>query len=112
MHQKRAFLLLIVFPIAAMLVLGGLLFGGSAMSDQQENDDLQRALAAALKTSSNIELQHLQSVNYGYGVCGLYKTASSENGFTPFFYDTVNDHLILDINSRRYQSHCGLSSIC
>ena len=112
MRQKRAFILLIVFPIAAMLVLGGLLLGSQAMSDQQESEDVQRALAAVLQTSSTIELQHLQSVNYGYAVCGLYKEASSAKGFAPFFYDTVNGHLILDINSRRYQSNCGLSSIC
>ncbi|MDQ7729518.1 hypothetical protein [Halomonas sp. SpR8] len=112
MRQKRSFILLIVFPIAAMLVVGGLLFADQAMTDQQENDDVQRALAAALQTSSNIELQHLQSVNYGYGVCGLYKASFAGKGFKPFFYDMVNDHLILDINSRRYQSNCGLSSIC
>lgn len=112
MRQKRSFILLVVLPIAAMLVLGGLLFGGQAMSGQQENEDLQRALVDALQTSSTIELQHLQSVNYGYGVCGLYKEASSATGFAPFFYDTVNGQLILDINSRRYQANCGLSSIC
>lgn len=112
MYQKRPFIFLFIAPFAAVLLLGGVIFGSQAMSDQQANDDVQRALAVALKTSSNIELQQLQSVNYGYGVCGLYKTASSENGFTPFFYDTVNDHLILDINSRLYQSNCGLSSIC
>lgn len=112
MRQKRSFIMLVLLPIAAMLVLGGLLFGSQAMSGQQENEDVQRALVAALQTSSTIELQHLQSVNYGYGVCGLYNVASSEKGFAPFFYDTVNGHLILDINSRQYQSNCGLSSIC
>lgn len=112
MHHKRAITLLIVLPIAAMLGLAGFLFGGEAMSDEQGNEDIQRALVATLHTSSSIELQHLQSVNYGYGVCGLYKEVSSEKGFAPFFYDTVNGQLILDINARRYQANCGLSSIC
>lgn len=112
MLKKRPFILLIVIPLAAILVLGGFIFGSQAMSDQNQQGDIQRALATALETSDEIELQYLQSVNYGYGVCGLYKTPSAEKGFAPFFYDETNNHLILDINSRRYASNCGLAALC
>ena len=112
MRQKRAFTLLIALPLAAILLLGGFIFGRQAMSENEVDFDVQHALATALDTSSEIELQHLQSVNYGYGVCGLYKTSSAEKGFAPFYYDSVNSHLTLDINSQRYQSSCGLASIC
>lgn len=112
MRKNRPFILLIVVPIAAIVLIGGLIFGSQAMSGQEDNSELQRALATALATSDEIELQYLQSVNYDYGVCGLYKTSSAEKGFEPFFYDKTNDHLVLDVKSRRYTSNCGLAALC
>lgn len=114
MRKNRPFILLVAIPLIAIVILGGLIFGSQAMSDQNQEGDIQRALATAtaLETSDDVELQYLQSVNYGYGVCGLYKTPSAEKGFAPFFYDTTNHDLVLDINSRRYKSNCSLGSLC
>lgn len=82
------------------------------MSGDKVNRDINAAIAAELGTKSEIELAHLQEVQYGYGICGLYKTATSEKGYASFFYDTTNDRLTLDVTSRLYTSNCSLSSVC
>ncbi|WP_253273092.1 hypothetical protein [Halomonas sp. PR-M31] len=102
----------IVVPIALILVLAGAIFGGQAVSESRADNRIQQALATALESSNAIELKFLQQVNHGYGVCGLYKVASSNQGYASFFYDKVNETVILDVNSRRYTSNCGLSAFC
>lgn len=112
MLSSRPFLLLIALPLALALLLGGVIFGGQALSDSHVDDDIQRALSQTLDTSSEIELAKLQKVQYGYTICGLYRTASSERGYASFMYDTQSDDVILDISSPRYQSRCSLSVAC
>ncbi|MCK2182829.1 hypothetical protein [Halomonas getboli] len=112
MTHKRPFLFLLAIPVVAILALAAFIFGGEALSDRGRDDEIRRALAAELDTSGKIELKHLQEVQYGYGVCGLYRTDDAEDGYASFFYDTVGHRLTLDITSRRYQSHCNLSAVC
>ena len=112
MLKSRPFILLVILPLALVVVLAGAIFGGQAMSDSRVDDDIQRALAKKLDASSEIELSQLQEVQYGYGICGLYRTASSESGYASFFYDKDSENIELDINSRLYKSRCGLSSVC
>ncbi|RUR29898.1 hypothetical protein [Vreelandella nanhaiensis] len=112
MLKSRPFILLVILPLALVVVLAGAIFGGQAMSDSRVDDDIQRALAKKLDTSSEIELSQLQEVQYGYGICGLYRTVSSESGYASFFYDKDSENIELDINSRLYKSRCGLSSVC
>ncbi|HCR97119.1 MULTISPECIES: hypothetical protein [Halomonas] len=112
MLKSRPFLLLVVMPLALTVVLAGAIFGGQVMSDSHVGDDIQHALANKLGTSHDIELSQLQEVQYGYGICGLYRTASSDNGYASFFYDKDSENIELDINSRLYKSRCGLSAVC
>ncbi len=111
MTHKRPFIFLLVIPIVMIFALAGFIFGGQALSDSGLDREIQKALATELETTSDIELKHLQEVQYGYGICGLYRTADGE-GFASFFYDTASQRLTLDITSRRYQSHCNLSAMC
>lgn len=112
MTHKRPFLFLLTIPVVAILALATFIFGGQALSDSGRDDEIRQALAAELGASGEIDLKNLQEVQYGYGVCGLYRTDDSENGYASFFYDTNADRLTLDITSRRYQSHCSLSAVC
>lgn len=105
-------MLMLAIPVVLILALAGAIFGGQVIADSRLDGKIQQALATSLDTSSEIELRHLQEVQYGYGVCGLYRTADSEDGYASFFYDTASDRLTLDVNSRRYKSHCSLSAIC
>lgn len=109
--MSRPFFLMIIVPVIGIIALAALIFGGQAISDDSVDGEIQQALATSLDTSSVIELQHLQEVQYGYGICGAYKTADSD-GFSSFFYDTARGRLTLDVSSREYRSHCGLSAIC
>lgn len=112
MTHKRPFIFLLAIPVVAILALAGFIFGGQALSDSGRDDEIRQALASSLGTSGEIELKHLQEVQYGYGVCGLYRTEDAEDGFASFFYDTASHRLTLDITSRRYQSNCNLSAVC
>lgn len=112
MLTSRPFLLLVALPLVLALLLGGVIFGGQAMSDGNVDGDIQRALSQTLDTSGQIELAKLQKVQYGYTICGLYRTASSDRGYASFMYDTQSDEVILDITSRRYKSRCSLSVAC
>ncbi|SDO02208.1 hypothetical protein [Vreelandella arcis] len=112
MLKSRPFLLLVALPLVLALLLGGAIFGGQAMSDSNVDGDIQRALSQELNASSEIELSKLQKVQYGYTICGLYRTASSERGYASFMYDTQSDDVVLDITSPRYQSRCSLSVAC
>ncbi|WP_192035031.1 hypothetical protein [Halomonas sp. YLGW01] len=111
MKTSRPFLLMILIPVIGTLALAGLIFGGQAMSDSGVDGEIKRALAAELGTSEDIDLQHLQDVQYGYGICGAYKAADGD-GYASFYYATTSDRLTLDVNSREYTDNCGLSAIC
>lgn len=111
--MSRPFLLLVVTPLLLALLLGGVIFGGQALSDSHMDGDIQHALAQEINhNASDIELSKLQQVQYGYTICGLYRTASSERGYASFLYDTQNDSIELDIKSSRYKSRCSLSVAC
>lgn len=112
MFKSRPFLLLVALPLTFIVVLAGVIFGGQAISASHVDSDIQRALATELNTSSAIELTQLQEVQYGYSICGLYRTSSSDSGYASFLYDTATDNIVLDVNSRQYKSRCGLSSVC
>ncbi|KGE78165.1 hypothetical protein CVH10_14080 [Halomonas sp. ND22Bw] len=112
MTHKRPFIFLLAIPVVLILALAGFIFGGQALSDSGLDRRIQQALADELGASGEIELKNLQEVQYGYGICGLYRTEDAEHGYASFFYDTNADRLTLDITSRRYQSHCSLSAVC
>ncbi|QEM81177.1 hypothetical protein [Halomonas binhaiensis] len=113
MRYSRAMTFNVALPLAAFVILGGAIFGGQAYSESRLSGDIQRALATELKTPEPmVEVKYLQKVNHGYGVCGLYKTPSSPQGYASFFYDKVNDRVTLDVNSTRYTANCGLSALC
>ncbi|WP_458527330.1 hypothetical protein [Onishia taeanensis] len=102
---------MIVVPVIGMMALAAWIFGSQALSAHSVDRDIQQALATALDTSGEIELQHLQEVQYGYGICGAYRTADGD-GYTSFFYDTNRERLTLDVTSPKYTSNCGLAAIC
>ncbi|WP_136246919.1 hypothetical protein [Halomonas borealis] len=112
MTHKRPFIFLLAIPVVMICALAALIFGGQVFSDSRQDGEIRQALATQLQTRADIELKHLQEVQYGYGVCGLYRTADAEDGFASFFYDTTSQRLTLDITSSRYQSHCNLSAVC
>lgn len=112
MLKSRPFVLLVALPLVLALLLGGAIFGGQALSDSNVDDDIQRALSQTLDAPGGIELAKLQKVQYGYTICGLYRTASSDRGYASFMYDTQSDDVILDIASQRYKSRCSLSVAC
>ncbi|GHC25368.1 hypothetical protein [Aidingimonas halophila] len=112
MPGYRPFIMLIIVPLLMAVVVGGLIFGGQALSDNSVDSEIQHALATVHDTSSEIELEKLQEVRYGYGICGLYRLAGSEEGYAPFFYNTSSGSITLDVNSRAYTSNCSLSAIC
>ncbi|GEN23992.1 hypothetical protein [Halomonas cupida] len=112
MKYSRGLVFNIVIPIVAILVIGGAIFGGQAISEARVSNDVQQALSAELGSAGLVEVQYLQEVNHGYGICGLYKQASSDQGYASFFYDKVNDRVTLDVNSSRFKTNCGLSAIC
>ncbi|MDR5858571.1 hypothetical protein [Halomonas eurihalina] len=116
MPYHRGLIICLGVPIVFLLLLGGLIFGGQAVSAVKLDGEIQRALATKLvnvsSSADDIELKNLQRVNNGYGYCGLYKAASSENGYASFFYNKIDGRVTLDIKSERYESNCGLSSFC
>lgn len=110
---SRPFLLLVVIPLLLSLLLGGVIFGGQALSDNNMDEDIQQALAQEINHNpGDIELSKLQKVQYGYTICGLYRTASSDRGYASFLYDTQHDSVELDIKSSLYESRCSLSVAC
>ncbi|ALM52977.1 hypothetical protein [Halomonas huangheensis] len=112
MKYSRGLIFNIVVPIAAMLAIGGAIFGGQAISEARVSGNVQHALSAELATAALVEVKYLQEVNHGYGICGLYRVASADQGYASFFYDKINDRVTLDVNSPRFKSNCGLSAIC
>jgi len=112
MMYSRPFILLLATPVLIMLALAAVIFGGQVIADSRRDQQIQQTIAASLKTSGQVELLNLQDVQYGYGVCGLYRTSDSDKGYASFFYDTVNDRLSLDVKSRAFQSNCNLSDLC
>ncbi|MEQ5855877.1 hypothetical protein NFI08_09280 [Halomonas sp. EF61] len=111
MKNSRSLILLVIVPAVAVVLLAAAIFGSQAMSDSRLDDDARAALAASLQTSAPIELANLQEVRYGYGVCGSYRLASDE-GFASFYLNTQSGEVELDVNSRRFNTHCGLSALC
>ncbi|WP_110669902.1 hypothetical protein [Salinicola halophilus] len=110
MIQSRPFLLQVVLPLAAMVIVGAVIFGKQAFSTDPVDQEIRQAIASELGTSSAVELSQLQKVQYDYGVCGRYEVADADSGQAPFFYDTVNDRLTLNVDSRAYTAHCDLAS--
>lgn len=111
MKYSRGLVFNIVVPTTAILVIGGAIFGGQAISEARASHDVQQAISTQLG-SELVEVQYLQEVNHGYGVCGLYRLPTSDQGYASFFYDKVNDRVTLDVNSPRFKTNCGLSAIC
>lgn len=116
MPYTRGLIFCLGIPAVMILLIAGLIFGGQAVSAVKLDGKIQRALATKLvnapSSADDIDLKHLQRVNNGYGYCGLYKTASSENGYASFFYNRIDGRVTVDIESDRYESNCGLSSFC
>ncbi|GED22775.1 hypothetical protein QWY79_14810 [Halomonas sabkhae] len=110
--KNRGLVLCLAVPVGFLLLLAGLIFGGQAISAIKLDSEIEQALAGKLASSAAIEVDKLQRVNNGYGYCGVYKSAASENGYASFFYNTINGRVTLDIESDRFTSNCGLSSFC
>ncbi|WP_110685135.1 hypothetical protein [Salinicola aestuarinus] len=106
MIKSRPFLLQVVLPLAAMVIVGAVIFGKQVLSPSQVDQEIQQAIASELDTSSSVELSQLQKVQYDYGVCGQYQLAGSDTDHAPFFYDTVNDRLTLDVDASAYTANC------
>ncbi|WP_224424417.1 MULTISPECIES: hypothetical protein [Modicisalibacter] len=105
-------MLMLGIPVAFLSVLAAAIFGGQVIADHNRDSTIQQAIASRLDTASPVELLKLQEVQYGYGVCGLYRTADADQGVASFFYNTVNDRLTLDVKSDDFQSYCNLANLC
>lgn len=112
MTVSRSFMLLIGIPVVVLLALAAAIFGGQVIADSHRDQAIQQAIASRLGISSQVELLKLQEVQYGYGVCGLYRMADSEKGYASFFYNTVTERLTLDVKSDSFQSYCNLAKLC
>ncbi|MCW4151780.1 hypothetical protein OM427_19875 [Halomonas sp. 18H] len=110
--KHRGLVLCLGVPLGFLTLLGGLIFGGQAISAIKLDSEIEQALANKLAIDDAIQVDHLQRVNNGYGYCGLYKSASAEDGYASFFYNTIEDRVTVDIKSDRFTSNCGLSSFC
>lgn len=96
------------------MLLAAAIFGGQAISDSQEDANLQHALAGALPSAkeSMIEVANIQRTQGGYGICGAYRIQDSDKGYASFFYDTINKKVVFDVKSREYTDNCGLAAFC
>jgi len=72
-----------LYPVAAILVVFVIIFGGAAISDSQVDDDIRSLISAQLDTDAEIELRA-----------------------SPFYYSKVNERVVLDAGSRSYQRYC------
>lgn len=101
-----------MIPVVVCLLLGAAIFGGQAYSEKQEDADIQRTIADAVHAASPVEVANLQRVQHGYGVCGIFRVADSGKGYASFYYDAVNRKVVFDVQSRDFESNCGLASLC
>ncbi len=106
MIYSRSFILMLGIPVIFLMVLAVAIFGGQVIADSHRDHDIQQAIATQVAASSEIELLKLREVQYGYRICGLYRTTDSQQE-GPFFYDTVNERLTLDVNAEPFQAHCN-----
>ncbi|WP_336368556.1 hypothetical protein [Marinobacter sp. C2H3] len=109
---SRASFLLVILPLAFFAVLGGVIFGGQAWSEHQENGDIRQAISSSLPSGKPVELANLERTQHGYVVCGTYRTADNRGGFSSFYYDAVNRRVVLDVQSRVFEENCGLATLC
>lgn len=112
MKSRRSFVLIFISPIIVCLLLGAAIFGGQAYSEKQEDKEIQQTISESLKAAGTVEVAKLQRVQHGYGVCGIYRVASSDDGYSSFYYDAVNRKVVFDVDSQVFESNCGLASLC
>lgn len=93
-------------PIAAILLVAAIIFGGQAISDSHVDDDIRSLISARLDIDDEIELTSMKEVQKGYGVCGHYSTAEQQGGTSPFYYSKVNERVVLDTDAQSYRRHC------
>lgn len=112
MKSKRPFLFVLVIPLVACALLGAAIFGGQAYQETQENASIRQTIADAVDAPNPVEVANLQRVQHGYGVCGIYRVADRDEGYSSFYYDAVNRKVEFDVNSKAFESNCGLASLC
>lgn len=112
MTSRRSFLLVFIAPVVVCVLLGAAIFGGQAYMEKQEDKDIQGFIADAVHATGPVEVDKLQRVQHGYGVCGIYRVASSDKGYSSFYYDAVNHNVVFDVEAQDFESNCGLASLC
>ncbi|WP_203141841.1 hypothetical protein [Marinobacter mangrovi] len=112
MKSRRAFLLIFLLPLLVFGGLGAIIFGSQAYSENQEDKAIQHTVAEAVHAKGPVELANLERVQNGFGVCGIYRETGSDKGYSSFYYDAINKKVILDVQSRKFESNCGLATLC
>ncbi|TBW53324.1 hypothetical protein EZI54_15180 [Marinobacter halodurans] len=112
MKSKCAFFLVFLLPLVVFGGLGAVIFGYQAYSEKQENKAIQNTVAKAVHARGAVELANLERVQNGFGVCGIYRVADGDKGYSSFYYDAINKKVVLDVQSRKFESNCGLATLC
>ena len=92
-------------PVAAILLVAGLIFGGQAISDANRDDAITARIAERLEAQDDVGLERLLEVNKGYGLCG--DAVRAERPVLPFYYHTVTEQLALGADAPAYRENCG-----
>ncbi|MCK2185263.1 hypothetical protein [Halomonas getboli] len=92
-------------PVVAILLVGGLIFGGQWMADNDRNDQIAARIAERLDAQDDVEIERLLEVNKGYGLCG--DAVRADRPALPFYYNTVTEQLALGADAPAYRENCG-----
>ncbi len=91
-------------PVAAILLVAGLIFGGQMVSDAKRDDRIAARIAERLETRDDVALDRLHTVNKGYGLCG--DALHADHPALPFYYHTVTERLALGAEAPLYRDNC------
>ena len=92
-------------PVAAILLVAGLIFGGQWMADNDRDDRIAERIAERLEAQDDVGIERLLEVNKGYGLCG--DAVRTERPVLPFYYHTVTEQLALGADAPAYRENCG-----
>ncbi|MCI0510546.1 hypothetical protein C8E00_101262 [Chromohalobacter marismortui] len=92
-------------PFVAILIVGGLIFGGQAYSEAQRDAHVAATIAERRQSQAPAEMSHVIRVDKGYGICGDYTLANGGSG--SFYYNSATKRLALGVNAPLYRDNCA-----
>lgn len=91
-------------PVIAIIAAFAIIFGAQAISESHIDDDVAERIAQSLGTDASIDIEALEEVQKGYGLCGTYLAEGREAA--PFYYSKVTERVTLDTSDSDYAHHC------